>query len=84
MGQKDLNGEDIQVTTDEEDKHYNIWETDKLLVKYSDEALEKVRADKDADEKIARKIRIQPDEKLAPGDWDKQSKRLIEAVKKGL
>jgi hypothetical protein len=83
MAQKDLEGNDTKVETSEEDKHYNIWETEKLIVKYSDEALEKVRADKDAEQKIQRKVRIKADAKILPGEWDRESKKLVGAVRKG-
>lgn len=84
--QKDLEGKTIPVETDEEDKHYNIWRTAKLQVRFSDEAIGKLSQlkPKDQGKAIAKKVRIRPDaDELLDGEYDAQSRRLVEAVRKG-
>jgi len=74
--QQDLEGKAIDVTEEDETVEYRTYSTEKLFVKFSLDALDKLMDDAT----VMRKIRIKADVALLPGEWDEQSKKLVTAI----
>lgn len=83
--QTNLHGGEVPVETDYETKEYVLISSEKLFVRFSEESLDKTLGLKEAETKkaILRKIRIKAEKELMPGEWDRQSKLLVEAARKG-